>query len=232
MPARRHAMEHPDGSVDLFDRDARSTGCRCRCAARCRGASEAPGYPTVHGTDELRMAYSGWLQRAHGVADLDPGHVLPTIGSKELVASLPTLLGLRAGDIVVVPELAYPTYEIGAIMAGATAVRGRLADRARVRSGCRCLDQLAVQPDRAGAAARAPGEDRRPGPGPAGRSSPPTSATSTSGGNRRRCRSCIPRSAAATSHRICWRCTRCPSDPTWPATGPGSSPVIRIWWRR
>ena len=45
---------------------------------------------------------------------VDPVAVLPTIGSKELVAWLPTLLGLGAGDTVVIPELAYPTYEVGA----------------------------------------------------------------------------------------------------------------------
>ena len=43
--------------------------------------------------------------------------VIPTVGSKELVALLPTLLGLRDGSVVV-PEVAYPTYEVGAVMAG------------------------------------------------------------------------------------------------------------------
>ena len=46
----------------------------------------------------------------------DPS-VIPTVGSKELVALLPTLLGLRAGTVVV-PEVAYPTYEVGAVLAG------------------------------------------------------------------------------------------------------------------
>lgn len=45
--------------------------------------------------------------------------MLPTVGSKELVAWLPTLLGLGPGDVVVHPEVAYPTYGIGARMAGA-----------------------------------------------------------------------------------------------------------------
>jgi succinyldiaminopimelate transaminase len=48
--------------------------------------------------------------------------VLPTIGSKELVAWLPTLLGLGSGDLVVHPEIAYPTYDVGARLAGATPV--------------------------------------------------------------------------------------------------------------
>jgi succinyldiaminopimelate transaminase len=52
-----------------------------------------------------------------------PDDVLPVIGTKEIVAWLPTLLGLGEGDRVVVPELAYPTYEVGALLAGAQAVR-------------------------------------------------------------------------------------------------------------
>jgi len=48
--------------------------------------------------------------------------VLPVIGTKEIIASLPALLGCGAGDTVVYPELAYPTYEIGARLAGARAV--------------------------------------------------------------------------------------------------------------
>ena len=45
------------------------------------------------------------------------------IGTKELIAWLPTLLGLGAGDVVVVPELAYPTYDVGARLAGAQVLR-------------------------------------------------------------------------------------------------------------
>ncbi len=122
LPARRRAAEHPGGLVDL------SIGTPVdRVPLPIRRAladgSEAPGYPTVHGTAAVRAAYTDWLERAHGVTGLDPVNVMPTIGSKEFVAALPTLLGLRTGDTVVIPELAYPTYEIGAIMAGATVLR-------------------------------------------------------------------------------------------------------------
>ena len=48
--------------------------------------------------------------------------MLPTIGSKEFVAWLPTLLGLGPGDQVAVPALAYPTYDVGARLAGAEPV--------------------------------------------------------------------------------------------------------------
>jgi succinyldiaminopimelate transaminase len=53
---------------------------------------------------------------------VDPAAVLPLIGTKEFIASLPTLLGCGAADIVVHPSLAYPTYDVGARLAGATAV--------------------------------------------------------------------------------------------------------------
>lgn len=86
-------------------------------------AANAPGYPTVHGTAELRRAYSAWMDRSHGVANIDPSAVLPTIGSKELVASLPSQLGVVPGDLVVIPEIAYPTYEVGVLMAGGSVVR-------------------------------------------------------------------------------------------------------------
>ncbi len=71
----------------------------------------------------LRTAVADSLARRYGATGVDPAAVLPTIGSKEMVAWLPTLLGLGAGDIVVIPELAYPTYEVGARLAGADHVR-------------------------------------------------------------------------------------------------------------
>jgi len=60
------------------------------------------------------------LHRRYGVTGLAEHAVLPVIGSKELIAWLPTLLGLGGDDVVVVPELAYPTYEVGARLAGAS----------------------------------------------------------------------------------------------------------------
>lgn len=84
-------------------------------------AGNAPGYPTALGTAALRTAAADWLARRLGVELADPlgadPSVLPTVGSKELVALLPTLLGLRDGTVLV-PEVAYPTYEVGAVLAG------------------------------------------------------------------------------------------------------------------
>ena len=84
-------------------------------------ASDAPGYPATAGTRALREAAAGWLSRRHQVT-VDPGSVLPVIGTKELIAGLPTLLGCGPGDVVVYPTLAYPTYDVGARLAGARPV--------------------------------------------------------------------------------------------------------------
>jgi succinyldiaminopimelate transaminase len=67
----------------------------------------------------LRASAVGALDRRYGITGLDEDAVIPAIGTKELIAWLPTLLGLGADDLVVVPELAYPTYEVGARLAGA-----------------------------------------------------------------------------------------------------------------
>lgn len=86
-------------------------------------ASSAPGYPTTAGTPAVRQSAAAALQRRYGIDGLTPDAVLPAIGTKELIAWLPTLLGLGAQDTVVVPELAYPTYDVGARLAGARVLR-------------------------------------------------------------------------------------------------------------
>jgi len=82
-------------------------------------AADSPGYPTTIGLAETRQACIDWLGRRFGVTGLGLDAVLPVIGSKELIASLPTHLGVGPGDLVVQPELAYPTYEVGAALVGA-----------------------------------------------------------------------------------------------------------------
>lgn len=116
------AKEHPDGVVDL------SVGTPvdpvpAMLQEALSAAAEAPGYPATHGTPELRAAAVAALERRYGVTGVQPDAVLPTIGSKELVAWLPTLLGVRPGEVVAIPELAYPTYEVGAKLVGAEVVR-------------------------------------------------------------------------------------------------------------
>lgn len=117
------AAAHPGGLVDLSVGTPVDPVPAPVRAALAGPAADQPGYPTTHGTPALRAAIAASMARRFGVSGIDPAAVLPTIGSKELVAWLPTLLGLGAGDLVVIPELAYPTYEVGALLAGAEFVR-------------------------------------------------------------------------------------------------------------
>ncbi len=118
-PLAQIARSHSDGVVDLsVGTPVDPTPAVIRRALE--EASDAPGYPTTAGLPELAEACRGWLTRRIGGAP-DIG-ILPTIGSKELVAWLPTGLGINPGDVVVIPEIAYPTYEVGALVAGARIV--------------------------------------------------------------------------------------------------------------
>jgi succinyldiaminopimelate transaminase len=91
--------------------------------AALAAASDAPGYPYTAGTAALREAVAAYLRRRCGSVEVRPDAVLPTIGSKELVAWLPYLLGIGTGDVVAIPSVCYPTYEVGARLAGAEVVR-------------------------------------------------------------------------------------------------------------
>jgi len=119
-PAAARAATHPEGIADLSvgsPVDPVPAVIKDALAA----AANSPGYPLTRGTQALRMAAAGWLARRHDVT-VSPDDVLPVTGTKELVAWLPTLLGCASGDAVSFPELAYPTYDIGARLAGARAV--------------------------------------------------------------------------------------------------------------
>ena len=120
-PYRVRAARHPGGVVDLAvgtPVDESPDVARAALAA----ASDAPGYPATVGTSALREAVIGWMERRRGVAGLSDDAVIPTIGSKESVALLPLQLGAGPGDIIVHPRAAYPTYDVGARLAGATPV--------------------------------------------------------------------------------------------------------------
>jgi len=120
-PYLAKASEHPGGAVNLsIGTPVDPTPQLVQDALKA--AANAPGYPTVHGTPALREAIAGWFERRRGVSGLDPRNIMPTVGSKELVAWLPLLLGLKPGDVVVRPKVAYPTYDIGATLAGVTSV--------------------------------------------------------------------------------------------------------------
>ena len=86
-----------------------------------RDAADAPGYPLTIGTPAVRDALVAWVGRRLG-AQVSAEQVVPSIGSKELVALLPALLGLAPGSQVLIPRLAYPTYDAGARLAGCVPV--------------------------------------------------------------------------------------------------------------
>ncbi|MCV6968037.1 succinyldiaminopimelate transaminase [Mycobacterium bohemicum] len=120
--AKALAGAHPGGIVDL------SVGTPVDPVApliqdALAAAGSASGYPATAGTARLRESAVAALGRRFGIDGLTEADVLPVIGSKELIAWLPTLLGLGPSDSVVVPELAYPTYDVGARLAGAQVLR-------------------------------------------------------------------------------------------------------------
>ncbi|MEJ1155838.1 succinyldiaminopimelate transaminase [Microbacterium marmarense] len=120
-PYAARAREHADGIVDLSIGSPVDATPEVVAAALSR-ATDAHAYPQTVGTPALREAIAAWFARRRGVHGLSAENVLPTVGSKELVALLPLLLGLGPGDVVVHPRAAYPTYEVGARLVGATPV--------------------------------------------------------------------------------------------------------------
>ena len=92
------------------------------------------GYPPSIGTLAYRQAAARWLQRIAGV-DIDPGtQIGAAVGTKEFVAGTPHYLRMRTPerDTVLYPEVAYPSYEQGAIFAGCRAVAVPVDDQWRI----------------------------------------------------------------------------------------------------
>ncbi|MGL4340722.1 MAG: succinyldiaminopimelate transaminase [Rhodoglobus sp.] len=120
-PFGERARAHPEGMIDLSvgsPVDASPLVVREALAA----ATDAHAYPQTMGSPALREAIIEWFSRRRGVIGLAVENVLPTIGSKELIALMPLFLGLGRGDVVVHPAVAYPTYALGAALAGASVV--------------------------------------------------------------------------------------------------------------
>ena len=116
---REQASQHHGGLIDLSVGSPVDATPRVATDALA-AAAQAPNYPLTAGTTELRAAIAAWWQRRRNTGPLELNQVIPTIGSKEMVGLLPTLLGVGAQDVVVIPEVAYPTYAVGAMVAGAT----------------------------------------------------------------------------------------------------------------
>ena len=110
-PYSEIARQHPDGAIDLSQGTPVDPTPQLIQSA-LRESSNSPRYPVTAGTKELQEAIRNWAINHLGASgDFD---VLPVIGSKELVAWLPTILQSQK---VIYPEIAYPTYLVGALLA-------------------------------------------------------------------------------------------------------------------
>ncbi len=88
------------------------------------GSDSERGYPPSIGTLELREAAASWCDERLGVRLDAATEIAATIGSKEFVAGLPHWLRIRTPerDTVLFPEVSYPSYAMGAVLAGCRAV--------------------------------------------------------------------------------------------------------------
>jgi succinyldiaminopimelate transaminase len=119
---RSVAEAHDGGCVDLSVGTPNDPPTDAVIAALCSSGAER-GYPPSIGTPAYRAAAAGWLARRVGV-DVDPDAIAACIGTKELVAGLPHWLHLRrpACDTVLYPAVSYPSYAMGATLAGCRSV--------------------------------------------------------------------------------------------------------------
>ena len=169
-PFKKVAQAHPDGIVDLSVGTPVDPTPDPGARRRSRRRRTPPATRRPWGTPDLREAVAGWFARRRGVPGVDPDGVLPTMGSKELVAWLPTLLGLGVDDVVGIPAVAYPTYDVGARLAGrrrwwSPVARGLGPQTTATRRSC-CGSTVPSNPTGAvlGAAAPAPRSSRGPAP--------------------------------------------------------------------
>lgn len=132
QPAREQAAAHPDGLIDLSvgsPVDPVAPGIQLALAE----SAAYPGYPSTEGTQLLQSAIVSAAQRRFGYR---AEAVLPVVGTKEAIALLPLFLGADASWTVGIPDLAYPTYEVAARIAGARAQRTTDADLVFLNSPC------------------------------------------------------------------------------------------------
>lgn len=83
-------------------------------------SANSPSYPQTIGSIELRNAICSFLNHNQKNQEVLEKNIIPTVGSKEAIALLPQMLGIKEGDIIVRPRIAYPTYDVSAHSVGAT----------------------------------------------------------------------------------------------------------------
>lgn len=137
--AKARAEAHDGGLVDLSIGTPTDPAPPAVVAALAASGAEA-GYPWSVGSVAYRTAAAGWVARRFGVS-LDPSQVYACVGTKELVTTLPQWLHLRRPDrdTVLHPAVCYPSYDMGATLAGCRAVPVPVDDHWR-------LDLAAVDP--------------------------------------------------------------------------------------
>lgn len=112
------AAQHDGGLVDLSIGTPNDPPPPAAVAALATSGAER-GYPASIGSTRLRQAAADWMARRFGV-EVGPDSVAACVGTKELVANVVGWLRLRSPDrdTVLYPSVAYPTYEMGAVLAG------------------------------------------------------------------------------------------------------------------
>jgi len=115
---QKMAAAHDGGIVDL------SIGTPCDPPPQAvidalAGSGSERGYPASIGTEALRRSIARWMGRRFSI-DVPLSRIAACIGTKEFVATTPQYMKLRRPnrDTVIYPAVAYPTYEMGAILAG------------------------------------------------------------------------------------------------------------------
>jgi succinyldiaminopimelate transaminase len=119
---RKEAEKVPGGVVDLSIGTPYDSPPPTVVEALGSSGTER-GYPVSTGTPAFREAAAGWLDRRFGVA-VDREHIAACMGTKEFVAGVPHWLRLRSPgrDTVLYPHVSYPSYAMGATLAGCRAV--------------------------------------------------------------------------------------------------------------
>jgi len=134
------AAEFPGGAIDL------SIGTPCdppppEVVAALSSSNAERGYPASIGTLAFRQSAAGWLARRLRVTVDPESEVAACIGTKELVAGVPQWLRLRTPerDTVLYPAVSYPTYAMGATLAGCRSVAYETLDDIDERDAQRAL---------------------------------------------------------------------------------------------
>jgi succinyldiaminopimelate transaminase len=119
---QKMASEFDGGIVDL------SIGTPCDPPPQAvidalAGSGSERGYPASIGSENLRRSIARWMGRRFSI-DVPISRIAACIGTKEFVATTPQYMKLRrpGRDTVIYPAVAYPTYEMGATLAGLRAL--------------------------------------------------------------------------------------------------------------